>query len=84
MSRCASCGADITWAMTEAGKAIPIDTKPTPDGNITLHTPDGGGRPIAVVEIRGQTVLGMDPDEPRYTTHFTSCPDSAQWRKPRR
>lgn len=81
MSRCASCGADITWAMTEAGKAIPIDTKPTPDGNITLHTPDGGGRPVAVVEIDGQTTLDTDPDEARYTTHFATCPHAPHWRK---
>lgn len=48
MSRCRSCGAEVTWAKTEAGKNMPIER--ADDGNLTydaangsvLHDPDGG------------------------------------------
>ena len=81
MSRCSSCGAEITWAMTTAGRSIPIDTKPVPDGNVTLHVPHAGGTPIAVVIPKDQGTLDTGIDEDRYVAHFVSCPDSDQWRK---
>lgn len=33
---CASCGAPITWAITPAGKRMPVDAEPTPNGNVEL------------------------------------------------
>lgn len=41
MPKCKSCGAEIRWAKTPAGKAIPIDEKPSPTGNITLKERPG-------------------------------------------
>lgn len=72
MSTCKSCGARIIWAPTPAGKHIPVDADPTPDGNIELR--DG----IAHVNQQAN-LLG----EARYVTHFATCPQADEHRRPR-
>lgn len=36
MPSCRRCGADIRWLRTAAGKAMPVDAAPNPDGNVYL------------------------------------------------
>lgn len=65
MSRCRSCGAEITWAVTQpGGKRMPLDAEP--------------------VAQRGLFVFdnGYAKPPPRlYQSHFSSCPEAAQWRR---
>jgi hypothetical protein len=69
---CRSCGAPIYWVvMFPSGKRMPIDVKPVAG--------------LLTVEI-GEPDTGhvWNADEPLYRSHFSSCPNAAQHRKPRR
>ncbi len=70
--KCRSCGAQILWLKTAKGKAIPVDIKPTPDGNMVID--DG----IARVLKKGEPVAG---GKLRWTSHFATCPNAAAHRK---
>ncbi len=69
--RCRSCSAPIRWVYTAKGRRIPLDPKPTRDGNIVLR----GIGPIA------QIIPGHGPaDPPLYISHFATCPYAAAHR----
>ena len=76
--RCSTCGAPIRWAHTVNGKAMPVDAEPVPDGNV-VYT----GRPVTNdqcrtapgVRVESQPPM-FDDGEPRYTSHFATCPDA--------
>lgn len=44
-NRCRRCGAQITWAKTVAGKAMPLDLGAHTDGNVYL---DDAGRAVVL------------------------------------
>lgn len=69
MSRCRSCSAEITWAVTAKGRRIPLDAVPTSNGTLLLRNG------------KAESAVGAEPDEPRYTAHFATCPNAAQHRK---
>ena len=74
--KCRSCGASIFWAKTEAGKSMPVDAHPHPEGRVVLF--DRGGSVIA-------KVLGKEeqprPGENTRRPHWTTCPQAGNWRK---
>jgi hypothetical protein len=76
-STCRSCSAPIIWAETDAGKRIPVDADPAPDGSLDL------------TEFRpGEVHAGFVPEDQRaglslHRSHFSTCPDARAWRKPR-
>ncbi len=76
MSRCRSCQAEIIWAITEAGKRIPLDDEPaleTPAGLFTLDSNwPGEGGPRAISAAAGARL---------YRSHFATCPNADQHRK---
>lgn len=80
MATCRSCGAEILWAKTTAGKNIPLDVESRPDGNVVLSRGVGGFL---------ARVLGSGPEadslagEPHYVSHFATCKDADQHRRPR-
>lgn len=84
---CRSCGQPVAWAVTDAGKAIPLDADPAGD---PLVVPDGNleATPGPLFSVRhvipGELNL-FDLFEPptRYRTHFATCPEAASWRKPK-
>ena len=84
MSACRSCGADIVWAKTTAGKNIPIDANdfgdpiPKQGGNLRYTGRVRDGAPE--VEFSEQSTL-LDPDGPRFVTHFSTCKQADSWRK---
>lgn len=51
MSRCVACGADVYWARTPKGKAIPLDANPTSQGNVALTKAQHAQRALPL-EIR--------------------------------
>jgi hypothetical protein len=65
--RCRSCSAWLIFAKTPQGKTLPVDA--VPQKRVVLE-PDASGTPIARV---------VDT----YVSHFATCPNAAQHRKPR-
>ena len=66
-SRCRSCGEEIVWTRTTAGKTAPMQraddgTWVIEDGVSRLATPDDEGMH-------------------RYKSHFATCPQASSWRR---
>lgn len=84
MSRCRSCGQRIVWVWTEAGKRMPVDPDPVQDGNVRSLRGDGQLFESALVEVvprdSGDTLFGA-VTEPRYVSHFATCPQAADHRR---
>ena len=78
MSACRSCGAEIAWYVTVNHKRIPLDAEPSPDGNLIVE--DSMEPHMAMFTSAGP---GEDLGTPRYTSHFATCPNAAQHRRPR-
>lgn len=79
--RCRSCGAAIRWTHTANGRSMPLDAEPVADGNVvftgrTVRNDRGVARPE--VRVESQPHDGA----PRYLSHFATCPNADQWRKP--
>lgn len=66
--RCRSCGAEIRWARTSAGKRMPLDAEPNPNGNVELTNG------VAVVHAQPPAFV----DGEIFMPHFATCPDP-QW-----
>jgi hypothetical protein len=82
MARCKSCGAPIIWIRSfgGAGKPMPCDQMPL------RYRPDANGGSVLVTGA-GRVVRGvLDPDSEMvgYTSHFATCPHSAEHRRPKR
>lgn len=76
---CGSCGEAIVWATTETGRHMPLDAVPTDTGNVAVHR-DNTGQLRARVLKHGDLTAAW---ELRGTSHFETCPNAAQHRKPR-
>ncbi len=74
---CRGCGAPVVWAQTANRKGIPLDPVPDPAGNLVIDTvnPDRSGGRLAVYVRPGER-----PGEPRYVSHFVTCPEAASFR----
>lgn len=78
MSKCKSCGAEIIWIKTAAGKSMPCNPQKISfrndwsENGLTLITPDG--------KIAKGT-LDLDSDTYGYESHFATCPAAAIHRK---
>lgn len=86
MSACRSCDAPVVWVRTTAGRTMPLDPNPRPDGNIAKTGKQVQGRygdmvpQVRYVEISSQ-LPGLDDGDDRYVSHFATCPDAASWRR---
>lgn len=78
MATCRSCGARITWFKTAGGKSIPVDEDPADDGNIVVDVVNS--QFVASVFKTAEVAAEFAPDEPRYKSHFATCPDGPKWR----
>jgi hypothetical protein len=74
---CRTCKAPIYWAATALGKSAPFDAKPNPEGGWWLARKPGGQTVATVAPPHEQ------PARNRYTSHFATCPNAAQHRRPR-
>lgn len=79
MSRCRSCGAEIRWAETAAGKTIPLDVEPISTGNVDIVFI--GGEEVALVLGPGDAVAAQAAGHKLFLSHFASCPNAAQHRQ---
>lgn len=64
---CRSCGAPLIWGVTENDKRMPVDAKP--EKRVVFEKRGNGLPPLARV---------VDT----YVSHFATCPNAAQHRKP--
>jgi hypothetical protein len=85
--RCMSCDEPIRWVVMPSGALTPLDVEPRDDGTIvitteTVGTLTGNTWPRAIVLKRGQPDLFL-ADQPRYVSHFATCPNAAAHRRRR-
>lgn len=72
ITECRSCHGPIVWCLTERGKRMPVDAVPVESGTfVKVATQDGS----PVMSARHA------PEGARYTSHFATCPDAADWRR---
>lgn len=76
MSVCKSCGAEIVWIRTQAGKPHPLDAKPEKRwvalGDLTCGGPIDDRMDAA---SHGWSLVDT------YVSHFATCPHAAEHRK---
>ena len=81
LTRCKSCDAPIFWAITPAGKPVPINDIPNrrPDGYRGALYRLSGER-----DAKGTPKLVVSEDEVGFLSHFATCPNaSSHSKKPR-
>ena len=76
MPECSSCGADIIWHKTIKGRPIPLDREPTLRGNVIISE-EG----TALVYRDPSAIAPRYADEPRYLSHFATCPNAETHRR---
>ena len=76
VSVCRSCGAPIRWVETDRDRRMPLDPEAHLEGNLVVVVE--GGRTIARMF---QPLFDVDAE--RYRSHFVTCPNADQHRKPR-
>ena len=88
MKRCRACGAELAWALTEANhKPMPLDPKPSPEGNVALRRGEVAGSVVALAEVLAGAELHQvrSADEvPLFVPHFATCPGWPARRSKRR
>jgi hypothetical protein len=62
------------WLMTGKSKAMPIDAEPSADGNINISN--------GTAHVLGKDENLLLPGIPLYKSHFATCPNAKQHRKP--
>ncbi len=79
MSVCRSCKAGIGWAVTAAGKRMPIDPLPCEDGNVLIGWV--GGERVALVLGPDDRAAAQIAGKPLHISHFATCPNAMRHRK---
>lgn len=82
MSKCKSCGAEISWVETITGRKMPVNM------DCVMLVPAKNGDTLIVTDV-GSVIRGWrvgDAYEGRdavvgQTSHFATCPQSEQWKK---
>lgn len=77
MSTCRSCGAAIVWALTTAGKRIPLDA----DAAGTVVMAEAGGLVPHETTPDGTAIVRAEPGAFGMRTHFSTCPNAAAHRR---
>jgi hypothetical protein len=85
MAKCSSCGADIFWVkLIPSGRRHPVDEKPHEKGSISLTGVSEAGRAEqAVVLGRSARERELNDGGLLYMSHFATCPDAANHRRPK-
>jgi hypothetical protein len=81
MQCCRSCGADVLWARTVKGKAMPIDAEPTANGNVQIQNDNDG---LQATVLAGQKLeLARLAGAQLHLSHFVTCEYADQHRTKR-
>ena len=83
LGKCRSCGKPIIWVtMVASGKKNPLDSLPTPKGNVVL-VPEGNGDTARVLNAEELKAAQAKEANYLYLSHFATCSQAKQHRKPR-
>lgn len=92
-SKCRSCPAQVYWVVTAKGKRMPVDVEPSAEGGFFLFQRPARGEAeahLAAVHIQSSrpedeaVIAGaMKRGQNRYTSHFQTCVNADQHRRPR-
>ena len=74
LSMCKSCGAEIRWIKSANLRNMPVDADPVEDGNLQVDWERGDAHVLP---------RHSDYSGPRYNSHFLTCPNAKQHRKPK-
>lgn len=64
-ARCSSCGAEVIWTVTEAGKRMPVDATPVRKVMVLKVNPQNPGGPPLAKFVN------------QHESHFAHCPAAA-------
>lgn len=78
ISTCRSCGAEVIWTVTERENKMPVDAEPVKGGSFFLDYSRSSETPKARFIPEHER-----PTTPLYVSHFSTCPESKDWRKRR-
>lgn len=83
MGQCLSCGAEITFAETEAGKQMPLERDANGDHVIVgPRTVGRGSRALRIQDNENDPSVRQEvTNNRRFKSHFASCPQAPAWRK---
>lgn len=76
--KCRSCGAPVTWIVTEKGKRCPLNQEqkyiaPQPGGKAWGFSADG-------VTVKGEWCEADHPEAIKvHESHYRTCPQATQW-----
>lgn len=87
-TKCRSCGAEIGFIKTQNGKSMPVDAKSKwiaqdPEG-IPFVLADGSVVKAKEVQCEGYAEASKAGYQIGYVSHFATCPNADQHRKPRK
>lgn len=80
MATCRSCDQEIIWALSPAGKRMPMDARPSdqlppPVPKVLYRLEQGANRQLDAIRWLGDS----ETDTPTlYASHFSTCPNAAQ------
>lgn len=80
---CRSCKALMFWVITKNGKPMPVDAQPDPGGGLVLTLRYADGKPQLHAEPYVKTDAAHQGGRNRYTSHFATCPQRNEHRRPR-
>lgn len=81
VAHCKGCRGEVLWAISPAGKRIPIDAAPNPNGEYVIARSDVYGyRALARFDA---SVSDSGKPVRRFTSHFKSCPYAPCYSKAR-
>lgn len=74
---CRSCGAEIMWVPTAAGKRLPLNAEPDPLGNVVLRRRENRTVFAHVLKKNEEDLFA----ERRWMPHHATCPSVDQHRR---
>lgn len=82
-NHCRSCHADMAWATTKNGQAMPVDVDPDNDSGTVALGLRRDGALIAVTFNHDDAAVLRNAGFDLHTCHFATCPHAELHRRPR-
>jgi hypothetical protein len=80
-AHCSSCGAPILWAKYTTGARMPLDREPVPGGTLRVERGPSNWSMAGSDHYHLLCFWDRSETEPRYQSHFASCPQAQEHRK---
>lgn len=80
MTRCKTCDAELEWAITPAGKRMPLDSRSAAEGTVLVLAPRGLGEKLAITLSGEGLALARKHGLPLHLSHHATCTDPERFR----